>query len=89
MAKREQFFECVFVSDRNEYRFHFRAWTPEAAEFLFRDELRACGVSALGTLLVCDSKGQLMRSAEYEPSGDPSAVPPCPPVLEPVASRRP
>jgi len=67
MAKREQFFECIFLSDRNEYRFHFRAWSPEAAEFLFRDELRSCGVNAAGTLLVCDLKGQLMRSADYSP----------------------
>jgi kynurenine formamidase len=76
MPKREQFFECVFVSDRNEYRFHFRAWNPEAAELLFRDELRACGVNAPGTLHICDSKGQLMRSADYEPFDKGRPAPP-------------
>ncbi len=72
MAKREPFFECVLVADRNEYRFHLRAWTAEEAELHFREELRSNGVTASGELQVLDRNGGLARRSAYAP--DPAGV---------------
>ncbi len=62
---REPFFECVLVSDRNEYHFHIRAWTPADAEVAFTDELRADGVTSSGELWVLDAKGRPARWAPF------------------------
>ncbi len=66
--KREPFFECVFSVDRNEYRFHFRAWTAEEAEAHLRDELREYGVDVPGELRVIDRKGRVLLRSEYLPA---------------------
>jgi hypothetical protein len=67
MAKREAFYLCVLVSDRNEYEFHFRAWTPEAAEAHFRDALQGSGVSSPGELVIRNRKGEVVRRSTYAP----------------------
>ena len=67
VAKREPFFECVFVSERNEYRFHFRAWTAAEAEYHLRRQLEESGVAADGELRVLDAKGRLLRTSPYRP----------------------
>jgi hypothetical protein len=41
----DRFYECVFAADRNEYRFHLRAWTPEEAAYHFDAELRENGLA--------------------------------------------
>ena len=66
---REKFFECVFAPDRNEYRFHVRAWSAEQAEAHFRASLRENGVREPGTLLIRDRKGvEVLRSGyAFEP----------------------
>jgi len=68
LSKRESFFECVFVSDKNEYRFHFRAWTPEDAAKHFRDALRSNGVTSTGALLIRGPEGELLRRVPYDPA---------------------
>ncbi|HEX9050041.1 MAG TPA: hypothetical protein VF841_05855 [Anaeromyxobacter sp.] len=68
MPERERFFECVFVSERNEYQFHFRAWSEAEAERHFRETLRGYGISSPGTLLIRNAKGRLVRRADYTPS---------------------
>jgi hypothetical protein len=72
MAKRdrEQFFECTFASDRNEYQFHCRAWTPDEAEGHFRSMLESDGVSLPGTLRIRDLRGHVLRSGSYPLGGD-------------------
>jgi hypothetical protein len=69
-GSRERFFECVFAPDRNEYRFHVRAWSAEQAEEHFRASLRENGVREPGTLLIRDRKGvEVLRSGyAFEPS---------------------
>lgn len=66
---REKFFECVFAPDRNEYRFHVRAWSAEQAEEHFRASLRDNGVREPGTLLIRNRKGvEVLRSGyAFEP----------------------
>ncbi len=64
-VKREPFFECVFVSEQNEYRFHLRAWTAADAEQVLADELRANGVTSRGELRILDSKGRVTRRGKY------------------------
>jgi len=62
-GSREKFFECVFAPDRNEYRFHVRAWSAEQAEAHFRASLRENGVREPGTLLIRNRKGvEVLRS---------------------------
>ena len=62
-STREDFFECVFAPDRNEYRFHVRAWSAEQAEVHFRASLRENGVREPGTLLIRNRKGvEVLRS---------------------------
>jgi len=62
-GSREKFFECVFAPDRNEYRFHVRAWSAEQAEEHFRASLRDNGVREPGTLLIRNRKGvEVLRS---------------------------
>ena len=77
VTKREPFFECVFVSDRNEYRFHFRAWTAAEAEYHLRRELQESGVAADGELRVLDKKGHLLSTSAYRPVLDarPPSIP--------------
>jgi hypothetical protein len=53
----ESFFECLFVQDREEYRFHVRAWNAGEAEESFRISLRQSGVSGPGRLSIQDPKG--------------------------------
>jgi hypothetical protein len=66
-TKREQFFECVFVADRSEYRFHLRAWTPaEAAQHLVT-ELGENGLDLPGDVRVLDPRGKVLVSVEYAP----------------------
>jgi hypothetical protein len=71
-TKRERFFECVFAAERNEYRFHLRAWTPEEAAEHLRAELGANGLAVRGELRVVDRRGRVLVSLEYEP---PARVP--------------
>ena len=68
-GSREKFFECVFAPDRNEYRFHVRAWSAEQAEEHFRASLRDNGVRDPGTLLIRNRKGvEVLRSGyAFEP----------------------
>jgi len=68
-GSREKFFECVFAPDRNEYRFHVRAWSAEQAEEHFRASLRDNGVREPGTLLIRNRKGvEVLRSGyAFEP----------------------
>ena len=65
MAKREQFFKCTLASDRNEYQFHCRAWTPDEAERHFRSMLESDGVRLPGTLSIRDLRGHLLRHGAY------------------------
>jgi hypothetical protein len=67
MPKREAFFECVFVSERNEYQFHFRAWNEVEAEAHFRETLSAYGLTSPGSLVIRNARGQVVRRAEYRP----------------------
>jgi hypothetical protein len=65
--KREQFFECVFVADRSEYRFHLRAWTAaEAARHLVSD-LGENGLDLPGDVRVLDPRGKVLVTVEYVP----------------------
>jgi hypothetical protein len=66
-VKRERFFECLFVSDRNEYRFHFRAWSAEEAGQHLLDDLRDHGLTASGELRVLDPRGRVVLRSEYVP----------------------
>ena len=56
--------DSPFVApDRNEYRFHVRAWSAEQAEAHFRASLRENGVREPGTLLIRNRKGvEVLRS---------------------------
>ncbi|HTP51852.1 MAG TPA: hypothetical protein VMK42_14250 [Anaeromyxobacteraceae bacterium] len=69
MSVRERFFECIFALDRNEYRFHVRAWDPKEAEEHLRASLRENGLQRPGTIMVRDGNGTLLRSAPYDGSG--------------------
>jgi hypothetical protein len=70
MPNREPYFECVFVVDRNEYRFHFRSPSPVEAERHLRDALRDWGVDAAGEVRVLDGKGRVLLLASYQPPTD-------------------
>jgi hypothetical protein len=60
---RENSFECVFAQDRNEYRFHVRAWNAQEAEAQFRASLLDNGVRDGGTLSIRDRRGaEVLRS---------------------------
>jgi hypothetical protein len=64
MSSREQFFECVLRQDRDEYRFHVRAWNAKAAEEEARASLRNSGIQESGMLAIRDPKGvELVRSS--------------------------
>jgi hypothetical protein len=69
MTKREVFFECILVSERNEYQFHFRAWNAVEAEIHFRETLGAYGLTSAGSLVIRNARGQVVRRAEYRPQG--------------------
>jgi len=62
---RESFFECAFLQDGNEYRFHVRAWDPQEAEEHLRASLRDNGVRPPGTILIRDADGTVLHSVEY------------------------
>jgi hypothetical protein len=66
-TRRERFFECVFAVERNEYRFHLRAWTPEEAAYQLDAELRENGFAIPGELHVLGSRGEVLLSVEYAP----------------------
>lgn len=68
MAKREPFFECVFVSEGNEYRFHIRAWNAEEARYHLRNELRSYGVTASGELRLFGLRGGLLQRSTFDPA---------------------
>jgi hypothetical protein len=60
----ESSFECLFVQDREEYRFHVRAWNAGEAEESFRTSLRQSGVWGPGRLSIQDPKGaEVLRSS--------------------------
>ncbi len=65
MMKRERFFECACAHDRNEYRCHIRAWTPEEASEHLRLALREDGVRDVGTLLVRDRRAAVVVRSDY------------------------
>lgn len=64
-SHRERSFECVFAQDRNEYRFHMRAWNAKEAEEYLRASLRDNGVMEAGTLSIRDRKGAEVLRSEY------------------------
>lgn len=76
MPAHERFFECILVADRNEYRFHFRAWTPDEAEFHLRRELESWGVALPGELRVVDARGRVVLSSAYAPPSSATGLPP-------------
>ena len=60
----ESFFDCLFVQDREEYRFHVRAWNAGEAEESFRISLHQNGVRGPGSLSIQDRKGvEVLRSS--------------------------
>jgi hypothetical protein len=65
ISHREKSFECVFARDRNEYRFHVRAWNAQEAEERLRASLRDNGVLEAGTLSILDRKGAEVLRSEY------------------------
>jgi hypothetical protein len=67
MPRRETFFECVLVVERNEYRFHMRAWTATEAGQLLHRELQQVGVHECGELRVSDRKGSVLYRCSYQP----------------------
>lgn len=73
MTERERFFECVFVCERNEYLFHFRAKTETEAEQHLQETLREHGVTSAGTVLVRNARGELVRRCDYAPDASPDA----------------
>ena len=70
MTNREPYFECLFVVDRNEYRFHFRSPTPAEAEQRLRDALHEWGVDASGEVRILDGKGRVLLLSAYGPPTD-------------------
>jgi hypothetical protein len=62
MTSREPFYECVLISERNEYHFHLRAWTAEEAEAQFRAVLQEHGVAADGIVRVLGLNGAVLRT---------------------------
>ncbi len=71
MSRREPFYECVLISERNEYHFHVRAWTAEEAEAHFRALLHESGVIGDGTVCVLGLKGTVLRSSPFTLGGSP------------------
>lgn len=67
MASRETFFECALVVDRNEYRFHMRAWSAAEAGELLHHELQEIGVHECGELRVLDARGGILYHCAYLP----------------------
>jgi hypothetical protein len=65
MSTRERFFECVLSQDREEYRFHVRAWSARDAEEEARASLRESGVREPGMLRIRDPKGVELVSSSY------------------------
>ena len=65
MRSRESFYECVYVRDGSEYRFHVRAWDAKEAEAHFRAELLADGIREPGKLVVLGRKGTPVLQTEY------------------------
>jgi len=65
MSKREGFYDCVYSSDRNEYRFFLRAWNEEEAARRLRDLLLSYDIRTVGTLVVMDRKGRIVRRADF------------------------
>ncbi len=68
MSRRETFFECAFVVERNEYRFHVRAWSATEAGQLLHEELQEIGVQDCGELRVLDAKGGVLHRCPYLPA---------------------
>jgi len=66
MPIRERFFECIFATKRNEYRFHVRAWNAQQALEHLRDDLRGCRVAAAGDLQVL-LRGKVLLRVPYAP----------------------
>lgn len=65
MGSRERFFECVLTQERNEYRFHVRAWNAREAEQEVVASLRENGVTEPGTLHVLNPKGVEEITSSY------------------------
>jgi hypothetical protein len=70
MPSRVPYFECVFVADRNEYRFHFRCPSAEEAERHLCEELREWGLAVAGEVRVMDARGRVVRRTAYDPPLD-------------------
>jgi hypothetical protein len=68
MSKREEFYECVYASGKSEYEFHLRAWTDSEAELVLREALEDNHVASPGTLVIRNSRGNVLRRARYVPS---------------------
>jgi hypothetical protein len=65
MISRERFYECILTQDRNEYRFHVRAWNAREAEEEVCASLRENGVKEPGTLHVRNPKGVEEVTSSY------------------------
>lgn len=63
----ETFFECAFVVERKEYRFHVRAWSAAGAGQLLKDGLQEIGINESGELRVLDAKGGVLHRCAYAP----------------------
>jgi hypothetical protein len=66
MPMRERFFECIFATEQNEYRFHLREWNAQQALEHLRDDLRGCGVAVAGELRVLRA-GKVLLRLPYAP----------------------
>ena len=67
MTKREEFYECEYVSGRGDFQFHVRAWSAVEAEQALRDSLASAGVRAAGTVVIRNLKGRILRRGRYSP----------------------
>ena len=55
------------MAERNEYRFHFRAWTPEEAAQHLTDQLAENDVEVEGEIRVLDANGAVLLRRGYGP----------------------
>jgi hypothetical protein len=74
MYQRETFYECVYESGQNQFRFQIRAWSEAEALASVRDALETAGVRVAGALQVKNLKGRVLRRATYAPGGRPQVA---------------
>ena len=74
MTKREEFYECEYVSGRGDFQFHVRAWSALEAEHSLRESLASAGVRAPGTMVIRDLKGRVLRRSRFSPPAQAEAA---------------